>query len=87
MIDNQMAFTQSVVFDNIKRILENSIIKISADASKYETIDILRSAERYLNAKQELDRFESYPLYEPSVIAKAGITDREKFMLTKKINI
>jgi len=78
MIDNQLAFTQSVVLDNIKTILENSIIKLSADASKYETIDILRSAEKYLNAKQELDRFESHPLYEPSVIAKAGITDKEK---------
>lgn len=81
MIDNQLSFTQSVVFDNIKNILENSMIKISSEASQYETIDILRSAERYLNAKQELDRFESYPLYEPSVISKAGITDREKIYM------
>lgn len=78
MIDNQLSFTQSAILDNIKIILENSIVKLSVDASKYDTLDIIRASDKYLNAKQELDIFESYPYYEPSTIEKAGITDKEK---------
>ena len=81
MIDNQLSFTQSAILDNIKLILENSIVKLSVDASKYETLDIIRESDKYLNAKQELDMFESHPFYEPSIIKKAGITDKEKVFL------
>ena len=66
MIDNQLSFTQSAILDNIKIILENSIVKLSVDASKYDTLDIIRASDKYLNAKQELDIFESHPYYEPS---------------------
>ena len=51
MIDNQLSFTQSAILDNIKIILENSIVKLSVDASKYDTLDIIRASYKCFSVK------------------------------------
>ena len=76
MDKNQFELTNTTIFDNIKLLIDNIIIKMSNEANRYDDdIDTYRLAERYVAAKREVDNFSSHETYEADIVMKAGITD------------
>lgn len=76
MDKNQFELTNTTIFDNIKLLIDNIIIKMSNEANRYDDdIDTYRLAERYVAAKREVDSFSSHETYEADIVMKAGITD------------
>ena len=63
------------ILNDIKRIVDNVIIKLSYEAELYETVDTKRDADRYISASLERDNFNSYRTYPIDVLAKAGISN------------
>lgn len=71
---NDKSQVESILSD-IKSIVDNVIIKLSYQAEQYETADIKREADKYINASLERDTFNSYRYYPMDVLARAGITN------------
>lgn len=63
------------ILNDIRAVTENIIIKMSNEASKYETVESKRAGDVYVAAKMERDIFSSYRNYPVDVLVRAGITD------------
>lgn len=76
MYKDQNELTNITIFDNIKILLDNIIIKMTNEANQYDNdINLFRISERYVAAKREVDSFSSHFMYESEILIKAGITD------------
>ena len=63
------------ILNDIRRMVDNVIIKLSYIADSYETVDSKREADRYVAAYMERDNFNSHKQYPIDVLVNAGITD------------
>ena len=63
------------VLNDIRKMVNNVIIKSSYLADTYETANIRREADRYISAYIERDTFNSYRTYPVYVLANAGISN------------
>ena len=63
------------ILDDIRTVINNVIIKMSAEAAKHETVESKRAGDVYVAAMMERDIFSSYRYYPMDVLIKAGITD------------
>ena len=66
----------SKLYDDVVTILKNMVIKYSAKADEYETLDIRLEAETYIAAYTRVDTFYSYE-YEYSDYEYCGISDAD----------
>lgn len=73
MIDSQIEY----ILNDIRAITNSVVVKMSSEANKHETLDSKREADRYVSAKKEIDIFASHTVYEPELLMKVGIVDRE----------
>lgn len=73
MIDSQIEY----ILNDIRNITENVVVKIKAEADKYETVDSRREGDRYVSAVNEVDIFESHSHYDRDELMAAGINDVE----------
>lgn len=63
------------IYQEIKTIIDNSVIKYNTKARKYETLEITRSADQYISALLGEDTFYSYMTYDKEFMSKLGIVD------------
>lgn len=79
----------SVIYNNLKIIIDSLIIKNSGEVNKYETIDSLKAGSRYVSAKLRKDTFNSYYKLDTTVLVAAGITDPAliQLCLQDKMNV
>ena len=63
------------MFEDLRKMVTNVIIKSTYLADQYETADISRDADRYVSASLERDTFNSYRNYPTDVLVNAGITN------------
>ena len=68
------------ILADIRTVINNVIIKMSAQAAQYETVDSKRAGDVYVAAMLERDIFSSYRNYPVDVLVKAGITDAATIM-------
>lgn len=68
------------ILNDIRTVINNVIIKMSSQASMYETVESKRAGDVYVAAMMERDIFSSYRNYPVDVLVKAGITDAVTIM-------
>ena len=69
------------MFEDLRKMVTNVIIKSTYLADKYETADTSREADRYIAAYLERDTFNSYRNYPIDVLVNAGITNASEIMV------
>ena len=69
-----------LILNDIRAITENVIIKMSAQAEQYETVESKREGDKYVSAMLERDIFASYRSYPIDVLVNAGINDANLLM-------
>ena len=68
------------ILNDIRTVIDNVIIKMSAQAAMYETAESKRAGDVYVAAMMERDIFSSYRNYPIDVLVRAGITDAKTIM-------
>lgn len=68
------------ILDDIRVVIDNVIIKMTAQANAHETVESRRAGDVYVAAMMERDIFSSYRSYPIDVLVKAGITDAKTIM-------
>lgn len=67
--------------DSLKSILKESVpdivVKYSAQAKEFETVDSKRDGDQYVCAKMKIDTFNNYLKFPKEVLQNAGFTDDE----------
>lgn len=81
---NQDIMTDHVLSE-IKEIVSTLVVKQQYIADRYETVDMLKAADRYISAYNKQDTFYSHPTYSIYALNKAGLFDNE--YLEDKTNI
>lgn len=66
------------ILNDIRKMVNNVIIKSSYLADEYETANSRREADRYISAYIERDTFNSYRSYPSYVLVNAGITNLDE---------
>ena len=66
------------ILNDIRKMVNNVIIKSSYLADEYETASSRREADRYISAYIERDTFNSYREYPSYVLVNAGITNLDE---------
>ena len=66
------------ILNDIRKMVNNVIIKSSYLADEYETANSRREADRYISAYIERDTFNSYREYPSYVLVNAGITNLDE---------
>ena len=57
------------LYTDFVKILQQSVIKYNIYAEKYETLDMKKAADQYINAYHKKDAFETYYHYDRDIIA------------------
>lgn len=63
------------IVTELKVIMSNLVVKYEKEAKMYETIDNVRSSDRYISACRGVDTFHTYQFFDIDAIIRAGITD------------
>lgn len=79
-MDNNNKSQVEYMFEDLRKMVTNVIIKSTYLADKYETADTSRDADRYIAASLERDTFNSYRNYPMDVLVNAGITNINDIM-------
>lgn len=72
------------IYSNMRKIIIGSTIKFNAEATKKETLETTRKADRYISALNAEDTWRSYPSFDPRAFYNIGIFD--ELLVTKYID-
>lgn len=64
----------NTVLKDIKTLVNSSIIKIESMAKKFETLETIENADKYIAAVQQTDRFNMYTTFDIDAVINANIT-------------
>lgn len=76
MIQQEVRFL-SLLYKDIKTVIESGTIKYNRQAKLSETLESKRESDRFISASMQQDSFNSYSKFQYDALYNAGITDKE----------
>lgn len=67
--------TVDYIYSDLRKIVDNVVVKYDRLAKDGESIESKRNADRYVTAMKKMDNFNSYSNFSKEAIANAGVTD------------